>query len=81
MYIDDKYIKDNGKEVMIPVDKIHTVMPNNKDFPTEIHLSGTMNSGQEFSMVINAMDWLDTFGPDLFEQVKKTYINYIKQIK
>lgn len=81
MYIDNKYIKNNGKEVLIPVKQIHTIKPNNKDFPTEIYLSGTMNSGQEFSMVINAMDWLDTFDPTMFEQVKKTYINYIKEMK
>ena len=65
---------------IIPIDRCHTVSPNNDDFQ-EINVIAVLNNGSEVHLIFTPEDWLDTFTPTMYEHVKKEYIKYIQDKK
>lgn len=66
------------KDKNLYIRNCHTVMPNNDD-SQEIYVSAELYDGREITMIFTPDDFIDTFTPTLFEQVKRSYIKYLKE--
>ena len=62
------------------IDRCVSVCPNN-DGTQEIYVEFKTFENMWGHLVFTPEDWLDTFTPTMYEDIKKNYIKYIKEKK
>ena len=73
------YTGKQTDEQIIYVDRCWRVSPNNEEVQ-EIQVDLKTMDDREVTLIFTPDDWLDTFSPSMFEQVKKEYIKHIKKL-
>lgn len=57
-----------------------SVSPNNAEWQ-EIQVTCELYNGETIDLVFTPDDWLDTFTPSMYDRVRDSYINHLKQKK